>query len=169
MKSVTPALSNNPFEKDVVHEPRDHPPSVSSLNQETLDKLLSQFKSVESSGESPMDEPVAELIEQQLAWLLESGEVAAVNIATGKIEWTHKFPAPAFGATTVVNNLVFVSTFDGELYALNAGNGEVAWESELPAGSNAGVAVEGNTIIVGAGKAVSNGQQPALVAYRLGG
>jgi hypothetical protein len=53
MKSVTPTLSNNPFEKDVVHEPRDHPPSVSSLNQETLDKLLSQFKSVESSGESP--------------------------------------------------------------------------------------------------------------------
>jgi hypothetical protein len=53
MKSVTPTLSNNPFEKDVVHEPRDHPPSVSSLNQETLDKLLSRFKSVESSGESP--------------------------------------------------------------------------------------------------------------------
>jgi hypothetical protein len=53
MKSVTPALSNNPFEKDVVHEPRDHPPSVSSLNHETLEKLLSQFKSVESTGESP--------------------------------------------------------------------------------------------------------------------
>ena len=53
MKSVTPTLSNNPFEKDVVHEPRDHPPSVSSLNHETLDKLLSQFKNVESSGESP--------------------------------------------------------------------------------------------------------------------
>jgi DNA replication protein DnaC len=53
MKSVIPTLSNNPFEKDVVHEPRDHPPSVSSLNQETLDKLLSRFKNVESSGESP--------------------------------------------------------------------------------------------------------------------
>jgi hypothetical protein len=53
MKSVTPTISNNPFEKDVVHEPRDHPPSVSSLNHETLDRLLSQFKSVESFGESP--------------------------------------------------------------------------------------------------------------------
>lgn len=53
MKSVTPTLSNNPFEKDVVHEPRDHPPSVSSLNHETLDKLLNQFKNVESFGESP--------------------------------------------------------------------------------------------------------------------
>jgi outer membrane protein assembly factor BamB len=99
----------------------------------------------------------------------ESGEVAAVSVATGKIEWTHKFPAPAFGATTVVNNLVFVPTFDGELYALNASNGEVAWEHELPAGSNGGAAVDGNTLIIGAGKAVSSGQQPALVAYRLGG
>jgi hypothetical protein len=52
MKSVIPTLSNNPFEKDVVHEPRDHPPSVSSLNHETLNKLLSQFKTVESFGAS---------------------------------------------------------------------------------------------------------------------
>jgi len=53
MKSVTPSLSTNPFEKDVVHEPRDHPPSVSSLNQEALDRLLSLFKKVESAGQSP--------------------------------------------------------------------------------------------------------------------
>jgi hypothetical protein len=53
MKSVTPTLSKNPFEKDVVHEPRDHPPSVSSLNHETLERLLRQFENVESSGESP--------------------------------------------------------------------------------------------------------------------
>jgi outer membrane protein assembly factor BamB len=98
----------------------------------------------------------------------ESGEVDALDIATGAVKWTHKFPAPAFGAATVVNNLVFMTTANGELYALNATNGEVAWESELPAGSIAGVAVEGNTLIVGAGKAAS-GQQPALVAYRLGG
>lgn len=98
-----------------------------------------------------------------------SGEVVAVNIATGKIEWTHKFASPAFGATTVVNNVVLVATFDGELYGLNASNGEVAWESELPAGSNAGVAVEGGTVIIGAGKAATSGQKPALVAYRLGG
>ncbi len=99
----------------------------------------------------------------------ESGEVVALNIATGAVKWTRKFPAPAFGATTVVNNLVFVSTADGELYALNAGNGEVAWETELPAGSISGVGVQGSTLLIGAGKADQNGQQPALVAYRLGG
>jgi hypothetical protein len=60
MKPVTPTSSTNPFEKDVVHEPRDHPPSVSSLNQETLDRLLSQFRNVKSSGESATQK--AELI-----------------------------------------------------------------------------------------------------------
>ncbi len=53
MNTASPSLSPNPFEKDVVHEPRDHPPSVPSLNQETLDRLLSRFKNVELSGESP--------------------------------------------------------------------------------------------------------------------
>ncbi len=99
----------------------------------------------------------------------ESGEVTALNTSTGAVQWTHKFPAPAFAATTVVNNLVFVSTSDGELYGLNTSNGEVAFESELPAGSIAGVAVEGNTLVVGAGQATTASQKPALVAYSLGG
>ena len=60
MKSATPTPSTNPFEKDVVHEPRDHPPSVSSLNQETLDRLLSQFRNVKGSGQSATQK--AELI-----------------------------------------------------------------------------------------------------------
>jgi len=60
MKSVTPTPLANPFEKDVVHEPRDHPPSVSSLNQETLDRLLNQFRNVKSAGASPSQK--AELI-----------------------------------------------------------------------------------------------------------
>jgi len=99
----------------------------------------------------------------------ESGEVTALNTSTGAVQWTHKFPAPAFAATTVVNNLVFVATSDGELYGLNTSNGEVAFESELPAGSIAGVAVEGNTLVVGAGQASTASQKPALVAYSLGG
>jgi outer membrane protein assembly factor BamB len=99
----------------------------------------------------------------------ESGEVVALNIANGAVKWVHKLPAPAFGATTVVNDLVFVATVNGELYALNASNGEAAWEVELPAGSLGGVAVEGSTLLIGAGKPAQNGQQPALVAYRLGG
>ena len=48
-----PTLTANPFEKDVVHEPRDHPPSVSSLNQEVLERLMDLFGKMEVSGETP--------------------------------------------------------------------------------------------------------------------
>lgn len=99
----------------------------------------------------------------------QSGELVALDVATGAVKWTHKFTVPPFSGATVVNNLVFVATFDGQLYALNANTGEVAWQSELPAGTNAGIAVSGNMVLIGAGKPVKEGQQAALVAYRLGG
>jgi outer membrane protein assembly factor BamB len=98
----------------------------------------------------------------------ESGELVALDVATGKVKWTHQFSAPAFGAATVVNDLVFVATVDGKLYAFNSGTGAIVWESELPAGTISGPAVEGNTLVIGAGKP-SESQEAALVAYRLGG
>ncbi len=96
-----------------------------------------------------------------------SGELVALDIATGQVKWTHKFPSPAFGAATVVNDVVFVSTADGELYAINKSNGAVLWENALPAGSISGVAVSGEMLLIGAGKA-SSGQKPELVAYKGG-
>jgi outer membrane protein assembly factor BamB len=97
----------------------------------------------------------------------ESGEMVALDIATGKVKWTHQFSSPAFGGATVVNDLVFVATVNGTLYALNSSTGAVVWESELPAGTISGPAVEGNTLVIGAGKP-SPSQNAALVAYRLG-
>jgi glucose dehydrogenase len=98
-----------------------------------------------------------------------TGELTALNIATGAVRWTHKFPVPDFGSATAVNDLVFTGTFDGTLYAFNANTGAVAWQTKLPAGFNAGVAIDGNTLIAGAGKALAEGQKPELVAFRLGG
>src|SRR5258708_11880297 len=51
MKPASPRLPHTPFEEELVHETRDHPPSVLSLNQEPLDRLLSGFKNVEISGD----------------------------------------------------------------------------------------------------------------------
>jgi outer membrane protein assembly factor BamB len=97
------------------------------------------------------------------------GELVALNAATGAIEWTHKFSAPAYGGATAVNDLVFATTFEGIVYGLDASNGSVAWETKLPAGTNSGVAVSGDTLIAPAGLALANGQTPELVAYRLPG
>jgi outer membrane protein assembly factor BamB len=97
-----------------------------------------------------------------------TGEVVALDAATGAIKWTRKFPAAAFGATTAVNDVVFATTFEGALYAFDANTGSVVWETKLPAATNTGIVVSGNTLIAPAGLAAGNGQTPEIVAYRHG-
>lgn len=97
------------------------------------------------------------------------GEVAAIDIKTGKIRWHRKFPGPAYGAATAVNDMVFVTTFEGAVHGLKASTGGEVWQGALPAGTNAGVTVSGDTLIAPAGLPVAEGQKPAIVAFRLGG
>ncbi len=97
-----------------------------------------------------------------------TGEVVALDAATGAVRWDHKLPGPAFGATMSVNNLVFATTFEGAVYGYEAASGALVWQKQLPAGTNTGVAVSGNTLIAPAGVALAAGQSPTLVAYRLG-
>jgi glucose dehydrogenase len=98
-----------------------------------------------------------------------SGELVALDAATGAVRWVHKFTTPMFAAATVVNDLVFVPAFNGTLYAFDAASGEQIASTQLPAGVNAGMAVDGETLIVPAGIPVAEGQTPALVALRIGG
>jgi outer membrane protein assembly factor BamB len=97
-----------------------------------------------------------------------TGELVALDAATGAVKWDRQFPAAAFGAPTVVNDLVFATTFDGKVYALATDSGKVVWKDQLPAGTNSGVAVAGDTVIAPAGVAAAEGQSPRIVAYRLG-
>ncbi|HET9162994.1 MAG TPA: PQQ-binding-like beta-propeller repeat protein [Solirubrobacterales bacterium] len=98
------------------------------------------------------------------------GELVALNVKNGALEWKHEFPnGPAFGFTTVANDLVFATTAEGNIQAFDTGTGSVAWQATLPSGTNAGVAVSGDMVIAPAGLASEEGQTPQLVAYRLGG
>lgn len=99
-----------------------------------------------------------------------SGELVALDVASGEVKWAHEFPtAPAYGFTTVVNDLVFATTADGKVHAFDTGSGRLAWQASLPAGTNAGVTVEGDMVLAPAGLATAEGQTPQLVAYRLAG
>jgi alcohol dehydrogenase (cytochrome c) len=98
-----------------------------------------------------------------------TGEVVALDIATGKPKWKKKLPAPAYGAPTVVNDLVFETTSDGTVYGLDTQSGGEVWVANLPAGTNAGVMASGEYLIAAAGLPVSQGQVPELIAYKLGG
>ncbi|HEX2265051.1 MAG TPA: PQQ-binding-like beta-propeller repeat protein, partial [Solirubrobacterales bacterium] len=96
-----------------------------------------------------------------------SGEIVALDLASGEVEWKRVLPAPAYGATTTVNDIVLATTYDGTIYALETDDGQVAWQEKLPAGTNTGVTVAGDTVIAPAG--VADGDQVAqIVAYRLG-
>ncbi len=97
-----------------------------------------------------------------------TGEMVAVNQDTGKIEWDDKLPSSPYGAAAVTNNVVFTTTYDGDLYAFNAATGAILLKKPLSAGTNAPVTIDGDYVIVGAANALSGGQQPLIIAYRLG-
>lgn len=98
-----------------------------------------------------------------------TGEMVSLEVATGKVNWAKKYEAAAFGAPTVVNDLVFFATFDGVVRGLDATSGGEVWQASLPAASNSGLMASGDTLVVPAGLPSAEGQQAAIVAYRVGG
>jgi alcohol dehydrogenase (cytochrome c) len=96
-----------------------------------------------------------------------TGEVEALNLATGKVEWDTKVPDMPLGAATVSNDLVFTTLFHGVLIALNRSTGAIVFRRQLPTSANSPIAIAGNTVIVPAGGATT-GQasgNPQVVAY----
>jgi alcohol dehydrogenase (cytochrome c) len=101
----------------------------------------------------------------------ETGEVEALSLATGKVEWDTKLPSMPLGAATVSNDLVFTTLYNGDLIAFNRATGAIVYQHHLPASANAPIAVFGNTVLVPAGgPEVSKsdmGGNPQLVAYTI--
>jgi alcohol dehydrogenase (cytochrome c) len=98
------------------------------------------------------------------------GEVEALNLATGKVEWDTKVSSLPLGAVTVSRDLVFTTLYSGTLMALDRSTGSVVYSHQLPASTNAPIAVFGNTVLVPAGAPplsakVGSGGTPQLVAY----
>jgi len=98
-----------------------------------------------------------------------AGELVALDVDTGKVQWKHSFPSAPFGSTSVVNDLVFATTYEGKVIAFDTSGGRELWETSLPAGTNAGVTVSDDTLITAAGVPVAEGQVPEIIAYRLPG
>ncbi len=98
-----------------------------------------------------------------------TGAMWALDLATGAVKWKHPFDTPAYGAATVVNDLVFTTTFDGKVTALSTETGDEVWSQQLPAGTNATVAVAGDWLITAASFPQGADQKPVIIAYSLGG
>lgn len=96
-----------------------------------------------------------------------TGEMEALSLATGKVEWDTKLSEMPLGGATVSNDLVFTTLYDGVLVAFNRDTGSVVYRHRLPTSANSTIAIAGNTILVPAGgpKTASGGGHPQLVAY----
>ena len=97
-----------------------------------------------------------------------TGEMLALDLATGKILWDTTLPQMADGDATVVNDLVFTTTFDGRLIAFDRKTGSIVWNKKLPAFTNAPIAVVGNSLITAASFPGGKGQTTEVIAFRLG-
>jgi alcohol dehydrogenase (cytochrome c) len=98
-----------------------------------------------------------------------TGEMEALSLATGKVEWDEKLPQLPLGAVTVSNDLVLTTLYNGVLIALRRSTGAVVYRRQLPASANSPIAIAGNTVIVPAGGPLTStgGGNPQVVAYTL--
>lgn len=56
------------------------------------------------------------------------GELAALDAATGAVQWRQRFDAPVIGAPSVDGNTVYAVARDGTALAVDAANGKVRWQ-----------------------------------------
>lgn len=106
-----------------------------------------------------------------------SSSIVAVDARNGATLWSTPIPSGAFGATTVVNDLVLTASLDGILRAYSIADGSLVWSKQLAAGINGTLAVSGDYVFVPAGgplisSADTEGEPPAytsqLYAFKLG-
>jgi alcohol dehydrogenase (cytochrome c) len=98
-----------------------------------------------------------------------TGELEALSLATGRVEWDTKVPELPLGAVTVSNDLVFTTLYDGVLIALRRSTGAIVYRRRLPTSTNSPIAIAGSTVIVPAGGPVTRtgGGDPQVVTYKL--
>ena len=106
----------------------------------------------------------SEFVAKSFDFSTATGELVAIDAATGKVLWDNKLDLLNVGAATIVNDLVFTSTFNGKIYAFNSKTGEKVWEYQAPGGINGWPAVKGDTIIFPVGM----GKTPELIAFKIG-
>jgi alcohol dehydrogenase (cytochrome c) len=95
-----------------------------------------------------------------------TGELVALDVATGRVKWDLKLPHSPYGAATVSNDVVFTTTYDGTLWGVAARSGKVLWRSRLPAATDTPVAISGDTLITAGSIPLNADQRGAIVAYR---
>src|SRR5262249_44803069 len=98
-----------------------------------------------------------------------SGEVEALSLVTGKVEWDKKVPQLPLGAVTVSNDVLLTTLYNGVLVGLDRKTGAIVYRRQLPTSTHSPLAIAGDTVIIPAGGPVTTtgGGNPQVVAYKL--
>jgi outer membrane protein assembly factor BamB len=97
-----------------------------------------------------------------------TGELVALDAASGHRLWARHLPSPDFGCATVARNVVLTATYAGVVYGFDTASGRRLWSVQEPAGINACPTVAGNLLLIGAGALPEEtAATPQLIAYRL--
>ena len=107
-----------------------------------------------------------------------TGNLVALDAASGDVLWDVEQPTGTLGGATVVNDLVFTGGLDGVVRAYSTSDGTQVWTYQAGAGLNAPFAVSGDYLYVPAGgpllpsadtmDPIPN-QGSALIAIKIGG
>ena len=82
-----------------------------------------------------------------------TGEVVALDAATGAVKWTHKFSGRRVRRDDGGQRRRVRDDVRRGAVRVRRQHGSVVWETKLPAATNTGVAVSGDTLIAPAGLA----------------
>lgn len=83
-----------------------------------------------------------------------TGQLVALDVASGEILWDVETASPLYGAATIVNDVILSAGLDGIVRGFNAANGEQNFSYQAPAGINTSLSVSGDSIFVSAGTAI---------------
>jgi outer membrane protein assembly factor BamB len=92
-----------------------------------------------------------------------TGELLALDAATGEVVWRQELPSPVFGGATVVGEIVFTATYDGIIYGFSRTTGDEVWRYDTGGRVNAWPAVEDGFIVWPVGL----GPRPRLIAFAI--
>jgi polyvinyl alcohol dehydrogenase (cytochrome) len=73
--------------------------------------------------------------------------VAALDAASGNVNWKHELPMQTFSGVSYANGIAFVGTMAGTLAALDATSGDVLWTETMPDVAGSPVAIDGKLFV----------------------
>lgn len=107
-----------------------------------------------------------------------TGQLVALDAATGEILWDVAQPTGTLAGATVVNDVVFTGSLDGIVRGYNVADGSQVFSFQTGAGLNAPLAVSGDYLFIPSGGALIPSEDTidplpiegaAVVALKLGG